>query len=141
MRWPSLAVPIAIVATVGCRSRAPDATPEGAFDEFLAACESASVDPKASARAFALLAPSVRQALEERARRASSITGKAATPEQMLVPAWTPIRFEISKTTTTLDATGTKATLDVYGVDPTTQHVKVPMVREGESWRVSVVLP
>ena len=36
-----------------------DGTPEGAFDEFLSACESASSDSQAARKAFALLAPDV----------------------------------------------------------------------------------
>jgi hypothetical protein len=127
------------ILLASCGRRAPDATPEGALDAFLSACESASSDPRANAKAFALLAPSARHALEDRARRASAITGKAVSPEQLLSPAWTPIRFEVAKTTTTFDATG--ATVDVFGVEEATQHVRIPMEREGEAWRVRVVIP
>lgn len=131
------------VLLVACARKSADATPEGALDAFLSACETASSDPHASAKAFALLSPSARRSLEDRAKRASAITGKAVSPEQLLVPAWTPIRFEIAKTTTTFDAgkDGPSATVDVFGAEESTQHVRIPMEREGEAWRVRVAIP
>jgi hypothetical protein len=137
------AIILSFVLLASCGRKAADATPEGALDAFLSACESVSSDPHASAKAFALLAPSARRSLEDRAKRASAITGKAVSPEQLLVPSWTPIRFEVAKTTTTFDAgkDGPTATVDVFGLEESTQHVRIPMEREGEAWRVRVVIP
>jgi len=59
----------------------------------------------------------------------------------MLVPGFTPLRFEIGKMTTTIAPDGAHATVDVYGPDPAMQHATVPLEREGESWRVSIQLP
>ncbi len=128
----------ALLLASSCRSR-PDATPEGAVQELLRASATAGHDPSAAAQVYALLAPSTRSALEERARRATAITGKAVGPEQMLVPSWTPIRFDVVRTTTTID--GDRATVEVFGPDPATQHASVPLVREGEAWRVVVAVP
>jgi hypothetical protein len=138
-----IALVVASFLLASCAPKAADATPEGALDAFLSACETVSSDPQASAKAFALLAPSARRSLEERAKRASAITGKAVAPEQLLVPSWTPIRFEIAKTSTTFDQgkEGSTATVDVFGVEEATQHVRIPMEREGEAWRVRVVIP
>ncbi len=130
-----------LVPALGC-ARAPiEATPEGALDAFLAACEDVGRDPRAAARAYALLAPTARKALEIRAQRGNAVTGRPIAPEQMIVPGFGPIRFEVTKTTTTLAPDGTHALVDVYGPDPASQHAKVPLEREGEAWRVVLPIP
>ena len=126
---------------VGCARKPPDSTPEGALDAFLRAIEETPNDPGAPARAYALLDPAAREAIRTRAARANAITGKAVTAEGMLSPLWTPMRFSVERTSTTIDAGGLRAVVDVYGVDPTTQHVRVPLVREGDRWRVVMVVP
>lgn len=126
------------ILSSACRSR-PDATPEGAVQELLRASASAGHDPSAAAQVYALLAPSSRRSLEDRARRATAITGKPVSPEQMLVASWTPIRFEIVRTTTRVD--GDRATVELFGPDPGTQHASIPLEREGEAWRIVVVVP
>ena len=129
-------------ALLGACERPPlDATPEGAFDQFLEACEQTTRDPGAAARACALLAPSSRRALELRAPRATSLIGRSIGPEHIFVPGFTPLRFEISRTTTKLSPDGTHATIEVTGPDPATQHASVPMEREGLAWRVLVDIP
>lgn len=126
---------------VGC-ARAPlEATPEGALDQFLAACEDASRDPQAAARAYAMLAPGSRKALELRAQRATAVTGRPVTAEQMFVPGFGPLRFEVGKTTTSIDKDERHATVDVFGPDPHTQHAKIALEREGAVWRVVLAIP
>lgn len=130
-----------LLVLTSCRQRAPDATPEGAVDRFLQACEEAPHDPNAASRAYALLAPASRRALQARAQKATAVMGRPMTPEQMLVPGFTPLRFEISKTTTKLDPDGAHATVEVFGPDPQAQHAKIPVEREGASWRVAIAFP
>jgi len=121
--------------------RAPsDATPEGAVESFLRALDDAPRDPTAAARAYALLDPDAREALKARAARAAAIEGHPAPPESMLAPLWSPPRFEIESTkTTTLDVM--HARVEVLGVDPQTQHATIPVVKEGERWRVVIAIP
>lgn len=134
----ALAIPLLLAAC----GRAPvEATPEGALDKFLAACEDAPRDPQAAARAYAMLAPTSRKALELRAQRATAVTGRPVTAEQMLVPGFGPLRFEVSKTTTSIDKDDLHATVDVFGPDPHTQHAKIPLEREGAAWRVVLAIP
>lgn len=132
---------VLVLALVGC-GRAPiDATPEGALDAFLAACEDAGRDPDAAARAFALLTPEARKALELRAQRGTAVTGRPMTPAQMLAPGFGPLRFHVAKTTTTFTVDRAHALVDVYGPDPTAQHATIPLEREGNAWRVVLVVP
>lgn len=126
---------------LGCAPTPADATPEGAFDQFLAACEQTARDPKAAGRAIALLAPTSRRALELRAQRATALMGRPVTPEQLFVPGFTPLRFEVSRTKSTIAPDGTHATIEVTGPDPASQHSLVPMEREGSAWRVLLDIP
>ncbi len=133
---------VAFVASALCAcQRAPDATPEGALDLFLRACHDAPHDPDAAAHAYALLAPAARRVLEDRARRATGITGKPVTPEQMLVPAWSPLRFDVAKMDTVFAGDKAHAFVDVRGPDPATQQARVPMELEGPGWRVAIAIP
>lgn len=129
------------LSLVSCAGKPADATPEGAVDRFLQACEEAPHDPSAAARAYALLAPGTRKSLETRAQRATAVMGRPMAPEQMLVPGFTPLRFEITKTTTTIEPDGAHATVDVFGPDPSAQHARVPLEREGDAWRILIALP
>jgi len=124
-----------------CARKPSDATPEGALDTFLHAVEETPHDPSAPTRAYALLSTPTRDALKARATRATAVTGKATTPEAMLSPLWTPMRFAVERTTTSIDPDGMRAVVEVFGVDPTTQHVKVPMVKEGDRWRIVLEIP
>jgi hypothetical protein len=134
------AVVVAAFAS-GCPRPRPDATPETALESFVQACEGAAHDASAPARAFSLLAPDARARLEARARRGTAITGRAVTATQLLSPNWSPLRFEIARTKATVTEPGMRAMVDVWGPDETTQHVVVPMVREGDGWRVVVDVP
>jgi hypothetical protein len=124
-----------------CARHPADATPEGALDLFLRSMEETPYDPQAGAHAFALLAPPAREAIRREAQRAQQITGKPATPESMFTPTWTPLRFPVDRTHAVVDSDGVHAIVDVYGLEPATQHVRVPMVREGEGWRLDVEVP
>jgi hypothetical protein len=139
-----LSIVFALVFTMFCAmacGRTPsDATPEGAVEAFLRALDDAPRDPTASARAYALLNADARKALDARAARASSIEGHPATPESMLAPVWSPPRFAV-ETTKTKTQDEMHAVVDVFGVDPATQHASVPVVKEGTAWRIVVVVP
>lgn len=135
MKWLVL-----VVALAACSRPKADSTPEGALDQFLEACEQSARDPAATARAIALMVPASRKALEQKSQRATAMIGRPLTPEQILIAGFTPLRFEIVKTTTTIDEQGMHAYVDITGPDPTTQHARVPMEREGTAWRVAVTL-
>ncbi len=140
-RFLVLILTLALGAWGACARKPPDATPEGALDQFLRAVEETPNDPTAPARAYALLAAPSRDALKTRATRATAITGKPIAPEAMLAPLWTPMRFAVERTAVTIEPSGIRAVVEVFGVDPSTQHVKVPLLREGDRWRVVLEVP
>jgi len=129
-----------LFAAAACGRAPSDATPEGAVEAFVRALDDAPRDPTAASRAYALLDVDARHALEARAARASSIDGHPAKPESMLAPVWSPPRFSIETTKTNLQD-AMHATVDVFGIDPSTQHARIPVVREGERWRIVIVIP
>ena len=140
MRAALLALLLVAACAIGCARKPADATPEGALELFLQALDDTSHDPSANARAYALLDPASRESLRVRAARATSITGKALVADQMLAPVWSSPRFAIERMHAEIDGTGARAMVDVFGADPVMQHVRVPLVREGEAWRVEMGL-
>jgi hypothetical protein len=139
---PALALLVAVaVQATACAKKPADATPEGAVESFLHEIDDAPRDPSAAARAYALLAEAPRESLRLRAERARSITGQRATPETMLAPLWSPARFEIERVKSRPGADASHVLVDVYGVDPGAQHVTVPVVREGDRWRIVLAIP
>jgi hypothetical protein len=132
---------ILALAVAGCGQRELDATPEGAVEAFLRAVDEAPRDATAGTRLVALLDAKAREALEVRANRARAIGGRQVEPAAMLSPMWSPVRFEVDRLTAKIDGDGEHGIVDVYGVDPSTQHARVPVVREGERWRVVVLVP
>ena len=135
MRCGSL-LGVVLAVAAGCARAPADTTPEGAVELFLRATDDASRDPAAAARAFSLLDPRAREALRARAARATSIDGRPLAPESMLAPSWSPPRFEVETLRAVPAADGIHASVDVLGVDPAAQHAKVPVVREGDRWRI-----
>ena len=131
----------ALVTFAACARKPADATPEGAVEAFFHELDEAPRDPTAATRAYQLLAVDAREELRLRAERARSISGQRATPEGMLVPMWSPARFEIDRVKAKPSVDATHALVDVFGVDPGVQHVTVPVVREGDAWRIVLVIP
>jgi len=132
---------LALSTMSACSKRPRDATPEGTVETFLRELDEAPRDPSAAARAYALLDPATRESLRVRAERARALTGQRATPETMLAPMWSPARFEIERCQSKSGGDDAHALVDVYGVDPTSQHVRVPVMREGDGWRVVLSIP
>jgi hypothetical protein len=135
-----------VLALVGlfassCAKKPRDATPEGAVESFLHELDEAPRDPTAAARAYALLAEDAREALRLRAERARSLTGQRATPEGMLAPLWSTLRFEVDRVTSKPGKDATHALVDVFGVDPGAQHATVPVVHEASGWRIVLSIP
>jgi hypothetical protein len=135
-----LALVFALFCAIGCGRAPSDATPDGAVEAFLRALDDAPRDPTAASRAYRLLNADARHALEVRAARASSIEGHPATPESMLAPVWSPPRFAV-ETTKTSKQDEMHAVVEIFGVDPATQHASVPVVKEGEGWRIVLAIP
>jgi hypothetical protein len=136
----ALAWSIAVGATLsGCSRPPPDSTPDGAVRLFLDEMEAASDDPAAERRVFGLLGPAARANLSERARRTSGLQGRHVEPWDMLAAGLFGVAFRPQTMRATV--VGDRATVDVFGEDPRTEHASVVCVREGQSWRIEPGFP
>jgi len=127
-----------LVLLAAC-SRAPvDATPDGAVKEWLAHMEGSIDDGREAKAAFALLGPTARANLEERASRASQVEGRHVDPYEMLASGHFGLRFRPQKLKAAVD--GASATVEVTGSDPA-DHAQIHCVKEGTAWRVEPDLP
>ncbi len=137
-RWGPSCV-LACVLPCGCSRPAPDATPEGAVHVFLDAMETAGDDQASMNRVYDVLGPEARANLAERARRTSQLQGRQVDPQSMLAAGLFGVAFRPKATRATI--VGDRATVDVFGEDPKTEHASVTCVRELKGWRIEPGLP
>jgi hypothetical protein len=106
---------------------------------FLDAMEAAGDDPSAARRVYALLGPAARANLEERARRTSELQGRTTQPWDMLAVGLFGLAFRPKAMRPSI--VGNRATVDVFGEDPQTEHATVVCVREVDGWRIEPGFP
>jgi len=123
---------------LGCSRAAPDSTPDGVVRLWLDKMEDSADDPRAIREAYALLGPSARANLEERARRTSQLQGKRAEPWQMLADAHFGLHFRPKSMKAS--TVGDRATVEVLGSDAN-ERASVRCVVENGAWRVEPELP
>ena len=129
----------ALSALSACQRKPPDLTPEGAVRELLDRIDRIETDPSEARAVYELLAPQTRQNLIERARRASTTSGRDIPPQEMLAPGRFSLRFEPRKMHTRV--ADDRAVVDVTGIDPETDRAEVPCVLEEGRWRIEIPLP
>lgn len=129
----------AALLVAACSRPAPDATPEGVVRLWLDKMEAQPEDTRASRDAFLLLGPQARANLEKRAERASRSMGRRVEPYEMLAEGRFGLKFRPKTMTSSI--AGDRATVDVVGTDPTTEHATVICAREAGGWRIEPELP
>src|SRR5262245_50342990 len=129
----------ALVAGSACPRQPPDLTPEGAVRELLDRIDQTESDPGEVSAVYELLSSRTRANLIERARRASTTSGREVAPEEMLAPGRFSLRFEPRKMHTRV--ADERAVVDVTGIDPETDRAEVPCVLEDGRWRIEIPLP
>ena len=127
-----------LVLSLGCR-HTPDDTPEGALLAWTSAMNASRSDLSQRRVAYGLLAQSARNALTDRAARASQFASRALEPWELLAPGRFSLRFSIDPSNLRAEVQGDRATVlaNGHGGD----HADVPMVREDGHWRVDLALP
>jgi hypothetical protein len=131
-----------LVLLSACSRPAPDATPEGAVRAWLDRMEASDEDPRAIREAYALLGPTARANLGERAERASRLEGHRVEPWDMLADGRFGLKFRPKAMVSRVE--GNLATVAVTGDEPLTEHATVHCARAPESpaaWRVEPDLP
>jgi hypothetical protein len=130
---------LALALLSSCARKAPDATPEGAVRELLDRIDRSEADPAETHAVYELLSAKTKANLIERARRASTTSGREVPPEEMLAPGRFSLRFEPRRMLTRFGDEG--AIVDVIGIDPETERAEVPCVLEDGRWRIEIPLP
>jgi hypothetical protein len=130
---------LTIGALSACQRKPPDLTPEGAVRELLDRIDRIETDPTEARAVYDLLSLRTKQNLIERARRASTTSGRDIPPQDMLAPGRFSLRFEPRKMHTRV--ADDQAVVDVTGIDPETDRAEVPCVLEDGRWRIEIPLP
>ncbi|HEY1694719.1 MAG TPA: hypothetical protein VGG39_21255 [Polyangiaceae bacterium] len=128
------------VPAIGCSHAPPDETPEGAVRLFLDDLEAAEDDPAMMKKAYGLLGPAARANLEERAHHTSLLQGRQVAPWEMLAAGRFGLAFR-PRSWPHPTIVGDRATVEVLGGDPATEHARVLCVKEAGGWRVEPGLP
>jgi hypothetical protein len=135
----ALAVAIAlVVASPACSHPPLDSTPEGAVRLFLDAMDSDD-NPASMHRAYDLLGPAARANLVGRARRTSRLQGRQVEPWEMIAAGLFGLAFRPKVMRST--GVGERATVEVFGEDPQSEHASVACVHEADGWRIEPALP
>ena len=134
---------LALVAgSQACSRPPPDATPDGVVRLWLEKMESSSEDPGAAREAYALLGPSAKHNLEQRAERAGRMQGRRFEPYEMLAEGRFGLKFRPKGMT--VQTQGDEARVDVVGADPQNERATVRCSRDPkdrELWRIEPDLP
>jgi hypothetical protein len=122
----------------GCSRPPPDATPEGALRLFLDDMDD-SDDPATIRHAYDLLGPAARANLADRARRTSLLQGRHVEAWDMLAAGLFGLAFRPQAMHASI--VGDRATVDVVGEDPRSEHASVACVHAGPGWRIEPGFP
>jgi hypothetical protein len=135
--------PLLLAVMAACARKPPDLTPEGAVRELLEHIERVEqrteTDPTEARAIYELMSARTKSNLIERARRASTTSGREIPPEEMIAPGRFALRFRPRKWHARV--ADDRAVVDVTGIDPETDRAEVPCVLENGRWRIEIPLP
>jgi hypothetical protein len=126
------------LAAAACGHPPLDSTPEGAVRLFLDAMDSDD-NPASMRRAYDLLGPAARANLVARAHRTSRLQGRQVQPWEMIAAGLFGLAFRPKVMRST--GVGERATVEVFGEDPQSEHASVACVHEPAGWRIEPGLP
>jgi hypothetical protein len=127
-----------VIASSACEREAVDSSPELVVDAFIERMKGVHGDPERGRLAYELLWAEGREALAERARRATAAAGRPIGPEEMLVPSRFSLAFEPRRVTA--ETKGKWSRVTVIGSNPN-EVAEVSCVNEDGHWRVAVEFP
>lgn len=131
---------VSLLLVAGCKRAPENVTPEGATRELLAALEGITTDPARAKDALTLLGPNAIKNLEARAQRASKVEGRTIAASDYLAAARILPHAKPAKYETTLNSSSDRA--EVVVLDESGRElVRLPLVKQGELWRVELPLP
>lgn len=127
---------LALGANFGCKSKPAPETPETIVRQFLDGMQKNHGDPKVANQVYNLLWQPARKNLEERARRASALSGRPVHPSEMIVPSWFTLRITDAPAKTRVEPPWAEVT---FGDTPSAPRARL-FLEEGH-YRVALELP
>lgn len=122
---------------LGCREERRQDGPGDAALQLVATLRQVHGDPAVGQRAVGLLARAARENLEERARRASALSGRTVLPGEMLVPSFFSMHLNPVSHEERIE--GDRAEVTFVARDGRRSVVR--LVREETRWVVALELP
>jgi hypothetical protein len=116
-------------------------SPVATVRHFLEVMDRSAADEAALKEAYRLLDAAARQALADRAERATTLAGRGFEPWQMLAQGRFRLRFAPASPRGMRERVqGDRAVVTVTGAQPG-QHAEVPLVLEHGRWRIALPVP
>lgn len=129
---------LASLASPGCGRRSPSASPDGAARELVERMKQVNGEGSDARAAFDMLSLRTRSNLAARAQRYGAASGKAITPDAMLVPSRFALRFTPQRYSS--QVSGLQARVFVSGALPR-DHAEISCVYEDGAWKVDLGVP
>ena len=135
-------LPLMALALLGaaCSSEPTDDTPAGALRLFLETMDRSEWDEAALEDAYGLLSEEARAGLGQRARMATSLSGRDFEPWQMLPQGRFRLRFSPRRSGGMVEHVDGDTAVVVVTGSRSGERADVPMVREQGGWRVVIDL-
>ena len=125
------------LGAVACRKETEQTGADDVVFEFVAAMRRVHGDPSAGDAVVKLLWEPARENLEERARRASALSGRELSQGEMIVPSWFALHLSPERAEVRED--GDWAEVTVFGASD--ESVQLRCLKENGKWRVALELP
>lgn len=121
----------------GCREKSKPPGPDDVVAAFISAMSRTHGTPDAGEQVVALLWEPARDNLEERAARASALSGRELQPGELIAPSWFSLHVVPERYEARID--GDWAEVTVVGTSGA--RVKARCRREDDQWKVALELP
>lgn len=121
----------------GCQEEKAEDGPGEVLTKFISSMQRVHGSVKVAEEAYQMLWEPARDNLEERARRASALSGRELTPGEMIVPSWFALYVVGQETDVRIDGTWAEVT----SKSREGEQARTRLVKEDGVWRVALELP
>lgn len=125
------------LAALGCEKEPEDIAPGAVALNFVQAMRRVHGDVEAARRAYEFLWEPARKNLQERARRASALSGRELHPGELIVPSWFALHLIPERYEQQIEGSWAQVTL----FDAAGQSRTARLVQEEGQWKVALELP
>jgi hypothetical protein len=137
LRPLSLVVLLSCWVLWGCQKEEQPVGPQEVLKQFIVAMRNVHGEPAAGERVVELLWAPARKNLEERARRASALSGRDLSPGELIVPSWFALHLSPDDLSVRLDGDWAEVTV----TDSSGNSVQTRCKKEEDGWKVALELP